>query len=97
MIYYCVEHWPKRKLQQKSLKWPWYGSRDKWLCNLLYQQVCNQENLNSVEVEYITCWVKFLEGDSLRNKQNRTKSRNQRKRIKKMRELLKKGGIPWTM
>lgn len=50
MIFYCAEHWPKRKLQQKSLKWPWYGSRDKWLCKLLYQQVCNQENPNSEEV-----------------------------------------------
>lgn len=35
MVQFCVEEWPREVIQEGPVHWPWYGSKEKWLCKAL--------------------------------------------------------------
>lgn len=57
MINYSVEIWPKEIIQEGSVYWPWYGSKEKWMCRALNRHTNLQENQNEEEILYAACWL----------------------------------------
>lgn len=39
MINQCLEIWPQKSIQEGPISWPWYGSKEKWLCLALIKYV----------------------------------------------------------
>lgn len=58
MVWYCVEIWPREAIQVGPVHWPWYGSREKWMCVALNKYVNARERLDDEEVGYAACWLK---------------------------------------
>lgn len=59
MIKYCVKIWPKKPIQEGSVYWPWYGSKEWWLCVALNRYLSTRKNLNEEEIKYAVFWLKF--------------------------------------
>uniref|UniRef100_A0A8C0ZAH2 Core shell protein Gag P30 domain-containing protein n=1 Tax=Cyanistes caeruleus TaxID=156563 RepID=A0A8C0ZAH2_CYACU len=55
MIHYCIEVWPK--LEMKG-QWPWYGTKDPWMCSQLYQYLKTRRGSSPEEISYAALWLK---------------------------------------
>lgn len=57
MIKYCREVWPKKRIAEGLVYWPWYGAREKWLCVALKRYVNIQGQPCDEEISYAKCWL----------------------------------------
>lgn len=55
MIKYCKEVWVKESIQEGPVYWPWYGTREKWLCIPLNRHVNTQREPFDEEIQCVKC------------------------------------------
>lgn len=57
MVQFCVEEWPREVIQEGPVHWPWYGSKEKWLCKALNKYVNTRQSPNDEEIRYAASWL----------------------------------------
>lgn len=57
MVRYCVEEWPLEVIQEGPIYWPWYGTKERWLCIALNKHVNTKDKQDDEGKRCAACWL----------------------------------------